>query len=245
MPKENAPGLASFIGAFYSKCWEIVKGEVIAAVLQISQLRGDTFHPLNMANIVLLPKKEMAERVEDYRPIRLVHSVAKIFSKILTNRLGPCVSDLVSSSQSTFVKKRCIHDNFILLQGIIKRLHSKKMPALFLKLDITKAFDSISWAYLVEVLQKLGFGNRWRIWISIALSTSSSRILFNGAPGKPLNHQRGPCQGDPISPMLFILTKDPLQRILQKASEHDCLQPIYLRGDGGSHRRNLREANQK
>jgi hypothetical protein len=69
---------------------------------------------------------------------------------------------LVSSSQSAFVKKRCIHDNFILIQGIAKELHRKKTPALFLKLDIAKAFDSISWEYPLEVLERLGFGARWR-----------------------------------------------------------------------------------
>jgi hypothetical protein len=196
---------------------------VIAAVMQLSQLRGETFHLLNTTNIVLLPKKEKAERVGDYRPISLIHGVAKIFSKILANRLGPCLPELVSSSQSAFVKKRCIHDNYILVRGIIKNLHSKKTPTLFFKLDITKAFDSISWAYLLEVLQNMGFDNKWKNWISLALSTSSSRILLNGAPGKSLKYERGLCQGDPISPMLFILAMDPLQRILQKASENGHL----------------------
>jgi hypothetical protein len=97
---------------------------------------------------------------------------------------------------------------------------------LFLKLDIVKAFDSISWAYLLEVLQRLGFGAKWRGWISLALSTSSSRVLLNGAPGKPLKHERGLRQGDPISPMLFILAMDLLQRILLKATEKGILQPI-------------------
>jgi hypothetical protein len=56
MPKENAPRLDGFISAFYSKCWEIVKGDVIAVILQILQLRGDTLNLFNTANIVL-PKK--------------------------------------------------------------------------------------------------------------------------------------------------------------------------------------------
>jgi hypothetical protein len=81
-------------------------------------------------------------------------------------------------------------------------------------------------AYLLEVLQRLGFGAKWRGWISLALSTSSSRVLLNGAPGKPLKHERGLHQGDPISPMLFILAMDLLQRILLKATEKGILQPI-------------------
>jgi hypothetical protein len=40
VPKENAPGSNRFIGAFYIKCWEIVKRDVVQAVRQLSQLRG-------------------------------------------------------------------------------------------------------------------------------------------------------------------------------------------------------------
>jgi hypothetical protein len=89
IPKENASGPDSFIGAFYHKCWDIVKGDVTAAVQQLSQLRGQTFTLLNTVNIVLLPKKEQAGRIGDYRPISLVHSITKIFSKVLANRLAP------------------------------------------------------------------------------------------------------------------------------------------------------------
>jgi late competence protein required for DNA uptake (superfamily II DNA/RNA helicase) len=55
-------------------------------------------------------------------------------------------------------QKRCIHDNFIYTQNVIKALHKAKRPSLFIKLDISKAFDSVCWVYLLEVLQALGFG---------------------------------------------------------------------------------------
>jgi hypothetical protein len=122
---------------------------------------------------------------------------------------------MVSSSQSAFIKKRCIHDNFVLVQGLVKEFHRKKTNALLIKLDIAKAFNSVSWGYLLEVLTTLSFGTKWRDWISLILSTTSSRILLNGIPGKPVKHERGLRQGDPISPMLFILAMDPLQKILQ------------------------------
>jgi hypothetical protein len=85
--RENAPGPNGFIGAFYHKCWNILKRDVTTVVQQLSQLRGGTFNLLNTANIVLLPKKEEASQIRDYMPISLLHNL----SKILKGHLGPCV----------------------------------------------------------------------------------------------------------------------------------------------------------
>jgi len=105
----------------------------------------------------------------------------------------------------------------------VKRLHTSKTPALFMKLDIQKAFDTVSWSYLLEVLQALGFGPRWREWVSILFRTAASRALLNGVPGGKFRHTRGVHQGDPLSPMLFILAMDPLQRLLDLATSHNVL----------------------
>jgi hypothetical protein len=98
---------------------------------------------------VLIPKKEDACRVSDYMPINLTHSFAKLVSKLLANRLGPHLDHLISINQTTFIKRRCIHNNFMYVQEVIKDLHKRKIPALFLKLDISKAFDTVNWPYLL------------------------------------------------------------------------------------------------
>jgi hypothetical protein len=66
--------------------------------------------------VVLIPKKSNPQRAADFRPISLTHNFAKIISKILANRLGPELNHLVSINQTTFIKKRCIHDNFVYVQ---------------------------------------------------------------------------------------------------------------------------------
>ena len=174
-------------------------------------LNSQGFELLNTANIILLPKKRDALRVTDFRPISLIHSIAKIFAKLLANRLAPLPDSLVSKCQSAFIK-RSIHDNFLYVQNIVRAMQKMKLPTLFLKLDIHKAFDTVSWSYLLEVLQALGFGPRWREWVSILFRTMSSRVLLNGQQGPAFSHNRGVRQGDPLSPMLFILAMDPLQR---------------------------------
>lgn len=78
--------------------------------------------------------------VRDYRPISLIHSIAKILSKILANRLAPKLQEMVSANQSAFVKKRCIHDNFLYVQGIIKELTKKKEISTFSEIGHCKSF---------------------------------------------------------------------------------------------------------
>ena len=97
-----------------------------------------------------------------------------------------------------------------------------------MKLDIHKAFDTVHWGYLLEILQALGFGQRWREWISILLRTSTSTPLLNGRQGAAFSHARGVRQGDPLSPMLFILAMDPLQRLLDRATDHGILTPLRI-----------------
>jgi hypothetical protein len=96
-------------------------------------------------------------------------------------------------------------------------------------LDISKAFDSVRWDYLISLLQRRGFPQKWRNWITILLSTSTSQVLLNGIPLQPIPHGRGLRQGDPLSPLLFILVIDPLHRLLQVATDRGLLSKLKWR----------------
>jgi hypothetical protein len=108
-------------------------------------------------------------------------------------------------------------------------LHRAKIPSLFLKLDIAKAFDSVRWDYLLEVLQVLGFGRKWCSWISTLLATATTSVFLNGSRGKWFKHHTGLRQGDPSSPMLFILAMEPLQQLLHLALADGAFEQFPLR----------------
>jgi hypothetical protein len=155
-----------------------------------------------------------------------MHSIAKLLAKILTIRLANHLDKLVSCSQSAFIKGRNIHDNFQYVQGAFKHFHQAKTSMLLLKLDITKAFDNVRWEYLLELMEQLGFGQRSRDILSLIWSSTTSRIMLNGAPGRPIRHYRALHQGDPLSPMLFIFAMDPIQRMLDPTTQEGLLTPI-------------------
>ena len=157
MPSDKAPGPVGFTGRFYKTCWPIIKEDIMAAISAIWSRKLVNFGTLNSAYITLLPKKEDADQPKDFRPISLVHSFAKLVTKLLANRLAPKLQEMVSPVQSAFIKGRFIQDNFMLVQQTARYLHQQKEPRILLKLDISKAFDSVSWPFLLEILQHLGF----------------------------------------------------------------------------------------
>ena len=96
-------------------------------------------------------------------------------------------------------------------------------------MNITKAFDSVSWPFMLEVLRKLGFGPIWCDILSGLLATSSTQVLLNGIPGEKISHRRELRQGDPLSPMSFILVMDVLCYMVKKVADDDMLQPLARR----------------
>uniref|UniRef100_A0A453LHZ6 Reverse transcriptase domain-containing protein n=1 Tax=Aegilops tauschii subsp. strangulata TaxID=200361 RepID=A0A453LHZ6_AEGTS len=85
---------------------------------------------------VLLPKKPDASALSDYRPISLIHIMAKLFAKVLSLCLAPRMSQIISANQSAFIAGRSMHDNFLLVQQTARLLHNLKAPRILLKLDI-------------------------------------------------------------------------------------------------------------
>lgn len=198
----------------------------MAAMQCFYELRAGPLGKLNGATIVLLPKTVTAESLKDFRPISLIHSFAKLITKTPAIRLSKHNGNLISSAQSAFIKRRCIQDNFMYVRNLARAYHRTKTPALLFKLDISKAFDTVSWEYVLDMLENRGFSPRWREWITLLFRTAHSTVLLNGVAGMTINHARGFRQGDPLSPYLFILAIDTIQKVLDLATEEGVLSPL-------------------
>ena len=127
------------------------------------------------------------------------------------------LGEIISASQNVFILNRQILDSvFIANECLDSRLKSGQ-PRLLCKLDIEKAFDHVNWGFLTLLLECCGFPNKWRQWISFCLSTVRFSILINGTPHEFFGSSRGLRQGDPLSPLLFVLIMETISRMLDKA----------------------------
>jgi hypothetical protein len=174
LPSDKAPRPDEFTGRFYKSCWPIIKTEIMAAISCMWAQKFRNMKALNSAFSTLLLKLQPTLHDKDYRPISLVHSFAKLVTEVLANWLAGRLHGMVSANQSVFIKGRFIQDNFMLVQQTTRFLHQQKQPRFLFKLDISKAFDSVSWAFLIEVMKKMGFDSIWCSMISGLLATSST-----------------------------------------------------------------------
>ncbi|GJW89035.1 RNA-directed DNA polymerase, eukaryota, reverse transcriptase zinc-binding domain protein [Tanacetum coccineum] len=149
--------------------------DIVAAITKF--FSSCNFPPrCNSTFIALIPKIHDAKTIKDFRPISLIGSIYKIIAKILANRLSLVIPDLINEVRTAFVPNRQILDGPFILNELISWCKHKKINAMIFKVDFDKAFDSVRWDYLDDILKSFGFGDKWRSWIAVKVGSSMSRI---------------------------------------------------------------------
>ena len=89
---------------------------------------------------------------------------------------------MVSKAQGAFVEGRQILDAVLIANEAIDSILKNKENEIMCKLDIEKAYDNVDWAFLLTVMQKMGFGEKLIGWIKWCISTMSFSVMVNGMP---------------------------------------------------------------
>uniref|UniRef100_A0A8I7B6E0 Reverse transcriptase domain-containing protein n=1 Tax=Hordeum vulgare subsp. vulgare TaxID=112509 RepID=A0A8I7B6E0_HORVV len=173
------------------------------------------FH-LNFGTITLLPKKEGALRIEQFRPICLLNVSFNFFTKIGTNRLSQISHAVVQPNQTAF---RNILEGVVVLHETLHEIHSKKLDGVIFKVDFEKAYDKIKWPFLQQALRMKGFDEVWRKQVESFVQKGSVGIKSNDDMGHYLQTHKGLRQGDPMSPILFNVAADMLSILIGRAKE--------------------------
>ncbi|KAL5548946.1 hypothetical protein UlMin_004177 [Ulmus minor] len=122
---------------------------------------------MNHTFLCLIPKKLDAQKVKDFRPISLVSGLYKILAKLLSNRLREVLEETISLAQGAFA---------------VDDYRKRGETGVIFKVDFEKAYDHVNWDFLDFVLEKKGFGVRWRSWVRGCISSANFSIMINGKP---------------------------------------------------------------
>ena len=162
------------------------------------------------------------------RLISLVGSLYKNFSKVLANRIKRVMGLIISKSQNVFVEGRQILDAALIANEAVDSVLRRKEKGILCKLDIEKAYDHIRWDFLLQTLERMGFGPKWIRWIHWCISTTSFSVMFNGSLARFFRSSRGLRQGDPLSPYLFVIGMEVLSCLLKRAVEGNFISGCRL-----------------
>ena len=172
---EKAPGPDGFSMAALQEGWDIIKEDLIKVFAEFHK-SGIINAKTNETYICLIPKKLNSISVKDFRPISLFTSLYKIIAKVLSLRLKKVLSSIINENQSAFVEGRHILDMVLIANEVVEDYRVKKKESIVFKVDFEKAYDHINWDFLDFVMEKNGFGTRWKGWIEGCLNSANFSV---------------------------------------------------------------------
>ena len=214
MASGKAPGPDALGAEFYKEFEDLVATDMLRMFHET--LRDGRYHKgLRSGHIIVLYKKGDPREIRNYRPITLLQVDYKIISKILVARLNAVMDEIVSSPQLGFVPGRVITEATHMLKLVQALAEEEDGEGIVIAADWEKAFDRVSWEYLHEAIDALGFGEQFMAWIGAMYNDHFApirRVKANGELSDAFSIKSGTPQGCPASPLIFLLVAEALTR---------------------------------
>ncbi|XP_056691895.1 uncharacterized protein [Spinacia oleracea] len=162
------PWLDGYNSCFFKAAWPIIVNDLFLAISDFFKT-GKILKEVNVTSISLIPKISVPSSTGDFRPITCCSIIYKCISKILCEKIGSVLPDVISQNQ-----------------------------------DLKKAYDTVEWGFIEEVIVDLGFPSHFVQLIMTCLTTTRYSILINGVPTDLIQPRRGLRQGDKESVQLLL-----------------------------------------
>lgn len=179
------------------------------------------------SQIIPVPKKGDLSLATNYRGISLMSIAAKIFNKLLLNRITPFVEPILRKNQNGFRHGRSTLSQILCLRRLIEESDFSKLDLALVFVDFSKAFDSVDRSKMFEILKLYGLPDDIISAIRVMYTDTNSTILSTDGETVSFPIKAGILQGDTLAPFLFIMVVDYVMRVsVDTISEKGCqLQP--------------------
>lgn len=206
----KCPGTDGLSVDFYLRFWSLIEDPLLKC-LESANASGRLTTEQRRGIINLIPKKD-ADRsnLSNWRPITLLNTDYKIFTKALALRVQSCVKEVISPDQTGFLPGRYIGTNIRTITDAMQELQRSEDGGWVFSCDFRKAFDTVSWDLIARALEWFGFGERFRDMVGLLFVEPETAILNNGFSSAYFRPSRGVRQGCCLSPYLFIMAAETL-----------------------------------
>lgn len=165
-----------------------------------------------------LYKKNDRQDIANYRPITLLNTDYKIFTKVLAMRLALATPSIIHNDQAGFIPGRSITEQVKLVRQMINMADSTDQNGTIIALDQEKAYDRIDHEYLWRTLERFGIPRQFISTVQSLYHNARTVVIINGERSSPYTVTRGVRQGDPMSCLLFNLAIEPLACTLRNST---------------------------
>lgn len=180
MTTNKSPGPDGYPCEFFKITWPIIAQYFTVAIQSVFRY-GFLSKRVNSTILALVPKKIDSMEMRDYRPIACCNVIYKVVSKIIANRWKLLLPRKITENQSAFIKGRLLMENVLLASELVKDYHKDLIsPRSVMKIDISKAFDSVQWDFLLRSLVAMGFPEKFIHWIKLCITSPSFYVQVNG-----------------------------------------------------------------
>ena len=217
--KNKAVGTDGLSAEFY-QCFADRLADLYVPILEACYEARDLPATTREALICLLFKKGDTKLPKNWRPISLLNTDYKILAKLLAARFSKLLPYLLSQDQNGFVAGRQLEDAVMMCQMVIDYVAINHDSAYLVMLDQEKAFDRVDPTYLLDVLRAYKIPEYLVNWVSIIYSLVPTKLCINGQVTDSILLKSGVRQGCPLSPMLFVLSIEPLANLIRSHPEY-------------------------
>ena len=219
--KTTAPGKD---GVKYSQLKRADPGCLVLQTIYNSCFKEEkTPKAWDSSRTVLIHKKGNHRDLNNWRPLTLGNTIAKLYARITSSRvcMWTAKNNIISPKQKGFVDTEGCYGNNFIVQSIIDDSRRNGKEAVLAWLDLSNAFCSIPHKHINNVLQNIRFPEKLRNIIHNIYRNTTTTITTPEGDTEDINIKSGVKQRCPLSPIIFNIAIEPLLRTVQSV-QHDC-----------------------